>query len=955
MSEVAGPVRSAWTRAPHRAISSGSEICLTCHSLHEAASSRRILRRTGAGVQTETTLCYSCHDGQGASSNVKSAAGGFAIVGGSGHTIGDGGLTDTCSSCHTSHGDAATRPGLPARRVNGVAVAVSGSEWCLACHDAGTSWYGEGYPSTSAPRRAEDGYPVAGTFPGAATYADPELSAHARIPAGPSTGETAGSCTACHATHRSASSFDGLKGEYRPSTAATLAGDKATGEYAEACFRCHGPDAPAEVAGKAADVFATYVGGNGHRISTPGGTLPVGAALPCYDCHNPHGSSRGNTTLLTDELGANLDPSTGEGQRAMCMSCHSTADGKVWDSASAEYVSVSTTATVEGLRRDGAGGSALRVPDRAGHRSSDTHSCDTCHGDSHNPTPGVSDGGDSCYGCHSEYQPFMEDGSGEKTGAARTDTYHHVLGGTAGDGDIASGSAPGAGTDVYCLSCHVDHDAFNADKGANLRRSVEGTAAANSDFVDSAADGYGVCVGCHSVTRVKDTADQKNTGRESTSTPAIAGADYASSAHAYSARSEYGDSAFEANCAKCHSDEQSKASQTSADRFGVHWSAESRLIAAFGVAVPATGIAEEGACFRCHSTTGNRNAVAGMDHYGSAWMSPNALAVQATTAKTYGHQPAASAGLHRGDEMAAGSSATWPSSDRHVECEDCHDSHGAQPGLHVANSSTSAGAIRGATGVKPAWGTTAWTTASGYTAKKLDGGADSNEAYLCLKCHSSFGGGVSGDTPSGGPRTDLALEFNPENASYHRVFGGLQSGVRTSFNVNGTDYTWPFPTSNVFKAGYEADTMLTCTSCHTSGPTEARGPHGSSVRYMIDPAYATDWDSSSAQLTPSGSGMASTLLCNKCHTLQTNGTWGNRAHERHDDRGANGAVCTSCHVGVPHGWKRPRLLGYTTDPAPYGTRAGGLDGMSLRDHTPSGWQKSDCSSGCHSSSGSMWP
>ena len=27
--------------------------------------------------------------------------------------------------------------------------------------------------------------------------------------------------------------------------------------------------------------------------------------------------------------------------------------------------------------------------------------------------------------------------------------------------------------------------------------------------------------------------------------------------------------------------------------------------------------------------------------------------------------------------------------------------------------------------------------------------------------------------------------------------------------------------------------------------------------------------------------------------------------------------CVSCHIAIPHGWKRPRLLVYSNDPAPY--------------------------------------
>lgn len=395
-SAPAGPVRSAWTRSPHGGSVAGSPLCGTCHASHAAGSERSVLRRTGAGAETEVTLCLSCHDGQGgASADVRSGPGGFATAAGSGHRMGvsglAGALTRTCSSCHSPHKDASEHPKLPASVVNGKSAGRAGNEWCLACHDADASWFGEGYPATSAPLRAGNGYPVAGTFPGPATYADPSRNAHARIPSGEGTADEAGGCLACHEPHRSSAPYDGLRGALRPSTAATAAEDGRTGAFAEACFRCHGDGAPEAVTGAAADVRAAYAGGGGHRIRTAGGTLPAGAPMPCYDCHNPHGSSRGNAGLLSDELGGGLDPSTPEGYRAVCLSCHTSTDGEVWDSDDGRYVAVGAQ-TVEGLRRDGTGGGALRLSDIPGHGSADTGACSACHGGPHDPASRVSEG-----------------------------------------------------------------------------------------------------------------------------------------------------------------------------------------------------------------------------------------------------------------------------------------------------------------------------------------------------------------------------------------------------------------------------------------------------------------------------------------------------------------------------------------------------------------------------------
>ncbi len=80
------------------------------------------------------------------------------------------------------------------------------------------------------------------------------------------------------------------------------------------------------------------------------------------------------------------------------------------------------------------------------------------------------------------------------------------------------------------------------------------------------------------------------------------------------------------------------------------------------------------------------------------------------------------------------------------------------------------------------------------------------------------------------------------------------------------------------------------------------------------------------------------FICQKCHKLtnsfqglgiEGNGRgfrsnnmnymgFSNEAHmEHHADMVTGQANCVSCHIAIPHGWKRPRLLVYESDPAPY--------------------------------------
>jgi hypothetical protein len=88
--------------------------------------------------------------------------------------------------------------------------------------------------------------------------------------------------------------------------------------------------------------------------------------------------------------------------------------------------------------------------------------------------------------------------------------------------------------------------------------------------------------------------------------------------------------------------------------------------------------------------------------------------------------------------------------------------------------------------------------------------------------------------------------------------------------------------------------------------------------------------------------IAGKFICQKCHKLvnpyqgiagvNTNGRnnnlnymgYSNEVHmEHHGNQSGGAGNCISCHIGVPHGWKRPRLLVYGSDPTPYMVPQGG--------------------------------
>ena len=136
---------------------------------------------------------------------------------------------------------------------------------------------------------------------------------------------------------------------------------------------------------------------------------------------------------------------------------------------------------------------------------------------------------------------------------------------------------------------------------------------------------------------------------------AISGANYDASLHDYvindATKVGYGTDAFQANCIKCHADGNTAFSkrQDGTYKLSVHLSAESRIAKALGAALTGAGAqTEENLCYGCHT-----GATAGNDYYGVQAMSQRARSIQAQFAKTYKHNVAGYAGIHRSDEYGA--------------------------------------------------------------------------------------------------------------------------------------------------------------------------------------------------------------------------------------------------------------------------------------------------------------
>jgi hypothetical protein len=373
---------------------------------------------------------------------------------------------------------------------------------------------------------------------------------------------------------------------------------------------------------------------------------------------------------------------------------------------------------------------------------------------------------------------------------------------------------------------------------------------------------------------------------------------------------------------------------------------------------------EEALCYACHNTQAAADCSTGAGCHTTGSRTMTAIDVETVftaAANTYKH-PVATANEHSDTETAAD---LGPAGNRHSECADCHDPHAARAGLHTAADSKAGNALRGATGIKPNYpahdpanpahgGNWTALASTDYTPERMTGEDTDFEAYVCFKCHSSYSGQPFSLTAAQGNgrtyiSTDVAMEFNPSNQSEHNVLGQSVS-METAFIPNATSRTWTKPLDSAFLVtGWTSNSKMTCTDCHTNNSaTAAKGPHGSSTPWMILTGYTT-WTNTSTFTT-------TTLICFKCHT---NLATSNKVHDEHDTRGNEGGYCRYCHVKVPHGWKRPRLIGYTTDPQPYATIANGIIGIEDKSYTPGGWGTGDCNAGCdtnrHPTQTPLWP
>jgi len=312
----------------------------------------------------------------------------------------------------------------------------------------------------------------------------------------------------------------------------------------------------------------------------------------------------------------------------------------------------------------------------------------------------------------------------------------------------------------------------------------------------------------------------------------------------------------------------------------------------YGSNYPAVAAAKQGFCTNCHSPHGWPDDTNEAQDYRTLLVdfeeslcftchdgSPGTEDVRSEFQKASAHPLTMTEGTHDPYEAVV-----VDSPNRHVECDDCHNSHWATaspgaPGPATAPRAAD-GPLRHARGV----------TLTGVESNP----AASYEYEVCLRCHGTSTGKPAPPTerqyrPAGGTaHTNTALEFGGTFTSFHTVAvtGTLNTHVPSLYN------------------GWTNASFLACTSCHNNdeGPGASgagpNGPHGSAWPRLLERRYETG--------DPSGYQQAKYALCFKCHnpSVVFSSSTSFRRHNLHI--ASESTSCNVCHD--PHASQGQKFL-----------------------------------------------
>ncbi|MHB1343949.1 MAG: cytochrome c3 family protein [Thermoleophilia bacterium] len=534
-------------------------------------------------------------------------------------------------------------------------------------------------------------------------------------------------------------------------------------------------------------------------------------------------------------------------------------------------------------------------------------------------TYGAKTGNDFCWTCHNTTAATSagyissaawnaSTGFDHKTYYPTTDSGHNKSTGAVTMSDIRVPSAQ----NIACKGCHSEHGSTNDKLISEWVKGFEVTFLARTDN-DYNTTYTSLCTSCHGLAAVggfswPGTASHDAAGHGASASTKVLS--YSPPVPAENQTLRVG------QCKQCHEP---------------HGAGDAN-----GAFLNLARYFEEGVCYVCHSAAGNPVGAKNLATVFGRATSHN-LGLSTTAARK--HDLNAEFAV----TPAGTGNTTLSGARRHVECSDCHNTHLSTNTLHTKGSNAiTAGAsvLAGVWGISPTPGAN-WSDPSTWT------WADANRVYpataeyqLCLKCHSAA---AYGTTPPSrtvnntrgtsywpiDTYTDQAKEFNPNNASYHAVWGDSKASATYGTYVNGWTY----------------NSKMYCSDCHRSNTAgDPIGSHGSDAPFMLG---GNTTPANSSWITGPGEDQAnrttSYSLCFNCHDPTFANTGFSRFGSNLHTNKHGGHSCGACHSAIPHGWQRYRMLVLRGDPAPYNDHGSGY-GLpnSITWKTSGNWSQNDC-------------
>ncbi len=521
---------------------------------------------------------------------------------------------------------------------------------------------------------------------------------------------------------------------------------------------------------------------------------------------------------------------------------------------------------------------------------------------------------------------------------------------------------------IQCATCHDPHirdtDPAKNIKFLRLNRFQEGSPTGGNFDQDNDIG----CLACH---------DKSGWSRSSHADPVAANETYVNN-EAQLRDFPNGIAVWQAACLNCHDSHTVR---------GARWLLREGTDDLANAPKTGGNSAVEETCFQCHSSTSILNdANNSVKDIRSEFALPFHMPISASDdddSSSEDHEITDNDLVE--DRIALGKSNV---NNRHAECTDCHHPHrmirnerfngtaAGSRGTHVLGTNIASGALRGAWGVEPVYGGTAFLSLpSSYLVKKGDAGIGGSESVssghvtreyqICLKCHSDYGfdddgtyptglrpdlGNQGGGTPPGTNAltqyTNQSMEFQAP-ASHKGDATAVDTGASPLYATNNHRSWHPVidntgrtlalrnAAAETFTAPWRSavgiQTMY-CSDCHgnntapgTVEPNGPAGPHGSSNPFLLK----GPWDEQHGTGDTNG-------LCFKCHsytvyatqqgenTASGFGDGNNNWHGLHA-KDVGHMRCSWCHVAVPHGWKNKALLVNLNDVGPEAGLAPGTE------------------------------